>query len=92
MDKIDSQLSTLVQLIASSHGSLGKTEELSPLPDADDLPTPLPIQAVLAASMWEIGDRVKVLKEGSQTGNSAVVTELNWANSGRVKVKMEQLN
>ena len=35
-----------------------------------------------------VGDRVRVTKEGSQTGNEGTVEDLNWANTGRVKVQM----
>jgi hypothetical protein len=48
-------------------------------------------EAVLArgacSTVWNVGDRVKIMKKGTQTGKTAVVKEPDW--EGRIKVRME---
>jgi hypothetical protein len=41
-----------------------------------------------AAAEWKPGDRVKVIKIGTQTGNEGTIDDPNWA--GRVKVMMDE--
>jgi hypothetical protein len=51
-----------------------------------DIARPPPLMLGSTGHKWEPGDSVRVVKEGTHTGEEATVEEPDW--SGRVKVKM----